>query len=109
MIDDYTPEHMTFTIQSINTNWWIDFIIEMLAHAEWVRNIRVINRTDTSWMLEIIDDEYDTHHMSNNDLLEQLQECWSVGDRRFVHPENIDFDIIDALAQVICFGELVYG
>lgn len=109
MIDDYTPEHMTFTIQSINTSWWIDFIVEMIGHSEWVRNIRVVDRTDTSWMLEIFDEEYDQHDVSNNDLLEYLQKAWSIGDRTFLHPENIDFDVIDGMMQELCFGELVYG
>ena len=108
-VDLYTPEHMTFTVKSINTKWWLDFILEMIAHSEWVCNARVIYKTDDSWMLEIIDDEYDSHKVSDKDLLENLQKSWEIGDRMFLYPENIDFDVIDGIMQELCFGKLVYG
>jgi hypothetical protein len=109
MVNDYTPEHMTFTVQSINTDWWIDHINEMLMYAEWIANLRTVERTETSWTIEIIDDEYETHRISDLNLLEHLRKCWSKGDHTFAEPQNIDFDIIDGIVQELCFGELVYG
>jgi hypothetical protein len=109
MVDDYTPEHMTFTIQSINTEWWFEMIIDMLQYSEWRKNVRVVEHTDTSWIIEVIDDEYETHLISDLNLLEYLRQCWSIGDRTFVEPSSVDYDIIDGILQSIFYGELVYG
>jgi hypothetical protein len=109
MTADYTPEHMTFTIQSINIEWWFEMIMDMLQYNDWVKNVRVVEHTDTRWVLEIIDDECETHLISDLNLLEHLRKCWSIGDRTFVEPQNIDYDIIDCIVQELCFGELVYG
>jgi hypothetical protein len=109
MVDDYTPEHMTFTIQSINTEWWFEMIIDMLQYSEWLKNVRVVEHTDTRWVLEIIDDECEPHRISDLNLLEYLRKCWSIGDRTFLEPQNVDYNIIDCIVQVLCFGELVYG
>jgi hypothetical protein len=109
MTADYTPEHMTFTIQSINTEWWFEMIMDMIQYNDWVKNVRVVEHTDTRWVLEIIDDECEPHLISDLNLLEHLRKCWSIGDRTFVEPQNIDYDIIDYIVQELCFGELVYG
>lgn len=109
MIDDYTPEHMTFTIKSINTEWWFEMITDMLQYSEWIKNIRVIEHTDTLWVIEIIDDEYEPHLITDLNLLEQLRKYWSTGIRTFVEPQNVDYNIIDCIVQELCFGELVYG
>jgi hypothetical protein len=109
MTTDYTPEHMTFTIQSINTEWWFEMIMDMLQYNDWVKNVRVVEHTDTRWVLEIIDDECETHLISDLNLLEHLRKYWSTGIRTFVEPQNIDYDIIDCIVQELCFGELVYG
>jgi len=109
MTADYTPEHMTFTIQSINTEWWFEMMMDMLQYNDWVKNVRVVEHTDTRWVIEIIDDECEPHLISDLNLLEHLRKCWSIGDRTFVEPQNIDYDIIDCIVQELCFGELVYG
>jgi hypothetical protein len=109
MTADYTPEHMTFTIQSINIEWWFEMIMDMLQYNDWVKNVRVVEHTDTRWVLEIIDDECEPHFISDLNVLEHLRKCWSIGDRTFVEPQNIDYDIIDCIVQELCFGELVYG
>jgi hypothetical protein len=109
MTADYTPEHMTFTIQSINTEWWFEMMMDMIQYNDWVKNVRVVEHTDTRWVLEIIDDECEPHLISDLNLLEHLRKCWSIGDRTFVEPQNIDYDIIDCIVQELCFGELVYG
>ncbi len=109
MTTDYTPEHMTFTIQSINIEWWFEMITDMLQYSEWINNVRVTEHTDTRWVIEIIDDEYQVHLISDLNLLEHLRKCWSIGDRTFVEPQNVDYDIIDCIVQELCFGELVYG
>jgi hypothetical protein len=109
MTADYTPEHMTFTIQSINIEWWFEMMMDMIQYNDWVKNVRVVEHTDTRWVLEIIDDECEPHLISDLNLLEHLRKCWSIGDRTFVEPQNIDYDIIDCIVQELCFGELVYG
>jgi hypothetical protein len=109
MQNDYTPEHMTFTIQSINTEWWFEMITDMLQYSDWVKNVRVVEHTDTRWVLEVIDDECEPHLISDLNLLEHLRKCWSIGDRTFLEPQNVDYDIIDCIVQELCFGELVYG
>ena len=109
MTTDYTPEHMTFTIQSINTEWWFEMMMDMIQYNDWVKNVRVVEHTDTRWVLEIIDDECEPHLISDLNVLEYLRKCWSIGDRTFVEPQNIDYDIIDCIIQNLCFGELVYG
>jgi hypothetical protein len=109
MTDNYAPEHMTFTIQSINTEWWYEMMMDMIQYNDWVKNVRTVEHTDTSWVLEIIDDECETHLISDLNLLEHLRTCWSKGDRTFLEPQNIDYDIIDCIVQELCFGELVYG
>lgn len=109
MQSDYTPEHMTFTIQSINIEWWFEMMMDMIQYNDWVKNVRVVEHTDTRWVLEIIDDECETHLISDLNLLEHLRKCWSIGDRTFLEPQNVDYDIIDCIVQELCFGELVYG
>jgi hypothetical protein len=109
MQSDYTPEHMTFTIQSINTEWWYEMMMDMIQYNDWVKNVRTVEHTDTNWVLEIIDDECETHLISDLNLLEHLRKCWSIGDRTFLEPQNVDYDIIDCIVQELCFGELVYG
>jgi len=109
MQNDYTPEHMTLTIQSINTEWWFEMAMDMIQYNDWVKNVRVVEHTDTRWVIEIIDDECEPHLISDLNLLEHLRKCWSIGDRTFVEPQNIDYDIIDCIVQELCFGELVYG
>jgi hypothetical protein len=109
MTTDYTPEHMTFTIQSINTEWWYEMMMDMIQYNDWVKNVRTVEHTDTRWVIEIIDDECETHLISDLNLLEHLRTCWSKGDRTFLEPQNIDYDIIDCIVQELCFGELVYG
>jgi hypothetical protein len=109
MQNDYTPEHMTFTIQSINIEWWFEMITDMLQHSDWINNVRVAEHTDIRWVIEIIDDEYQLHLISDLNVLEHLRKAWSIGDRTFAEPQNIDFDIIDCIVQELCFGELVYG
>jgi hypothetical protein len=79
------------------------------AYNDWVKNVRTVEHTDTNWVLEIIDDECETHLISDLNLLEHLRTCWAKGDRTFVEPQNIDYDIIDCIVQELCFGELVYG
>jgi len=109
MQNDYTPEHMTLTIQSINTEWWFEMAMDMIQYNDWVKNVRVVEHTDTSWIIEITDDDSEKHLISDLNLLEHLRKCWSIGDRTFVEPQNIDYDIIDCIVQELCFGELVYG
>jgi trimethylamine:corrinoid methyltransferase-like protein len=109
MTDNYTFEHMTLTIQSINTEWWYEMMMDMIQYNDWVKNVRTVEHTDTNWVIEIIDDEYETHLISDLNLLEHLRTCWAKGDRTFVEPQNIDYDIIDCIVQELCFGELVYG
>jgi hypothetical protein len=109
MQNDYTPEHMTLTIQSINTEWWYEMMMDMMQYNDWVKNVRTVEHTDTNWVLEIIDDESETHLISDLNVLEHLRKSWSIGDRTFLEPQNIDYDIIDGIVQELCFGELVYG
>jgi hypothetical protein len=109
MTVDYTPEHMTFAIQSINNEWWFEMIMDMLQYSEWIKNVRVVVHTDIRWEIEIIDDECQTHLISDLNLLGHLRKCWSKGNHTFAEPQNIDFDIIDGIVQELCFGELVYG
>lgn len=109
MTDNYTFEHMTLTIQSINIEWWFEMMMDMIQYNDWVKNVRVVEHTETRWVLEIIDDECEPHLISDLNLLEHLRKCWSIGDRTFLEPQNIDYDIIDCIVQELCFGELVYG
>jgi len=109
MIDNYTFEHMTLTVQSINTEWWFEMMMDMIQYSDWVKNVRVVEHTDTRWVLEIIDDECEPHLISDLNLLEHLRKSWSIGDRTFLEPQNVDYDIIDCIVQELCFGELVYG
>jgi hypothetical protein len=109
MENDYVLEHMTLTIDSINTEWWLMMIMDMIQYSEWVRNVRVPTNEEGKWIIEIIDDEYETHSISDLNLLGYLRKCWSIGDRTFAEPQNVDYDAIDGILQNLCFGELVYG
>jgi len=109
MTTDYILEHLTLTIKSINTEWWFIMIMDMIQYNDWVKNVRVVEHTDTSWIIEITDDENEKHSISDLNLLEHLCKCWSIGDRTFTEPQNVDYDTIDCILQELCFGELVYG
>jgi predicted transcriptional regulator len=84
-------------------------ITDMLQYSEWINNVRVTEHTDARWVIEIIDDEYQVHLISDLNVLEHLRKCWSTGIQTFAEPQNIDYNIIDCIVQELCFGELVYG
>ena len=81
--------HIKWIPGDINNEFWYDQITEALHHCEWV------TKWEASWIDEPTDWRIGIHNEEN--FL-----CW-------VLPIEVDQDVIDALLQGICFGELVYG
>ena len=102
--------HIKWVVGNIDNEFWYDQITEALHHCEWVRKWHAawVSKPDL-WYIDIHDDEGEIHTISPLDVLDNLTKSWMQGDRSFEEEQQVDQDVIDALLQGICFGELVYG
>ena len=98
-------------VHDIDRLFWYDQIYEGARYCEWIDSweINWLGNTKDYFHVDIRDEAGVSHCVSSVDVLLWLRKAWMLGDRSFEEEQDVDQDVIDAMLQEICYGELVYG